>query len=135
MALVRFSSVPQMEVAVTNSGSRFFSKANMEFWNSTVETGILYGHYIVTSERMDRTCPKEYTVRYFSQSDVGGRMEDLMLGTFQQFECLPDAMDYLKAHYSDVEGFRPHPTGEELCEEKGHVALLHGNCARCGVKL
>lgn len=94
-----FSSVPQMKVAVSNSGSHWFDKDTMSFFNSKIETGILQKRFFITSERMETTEPKKYTIRYFVRDYEGvPSLECFCVGEFQQFDSVADAKKYLKAY-------------------------------------
>ena len=93
-----FSSVPQMKVAVTNSGSHWFDKDTMRFFNSKVETGILNRRFFITSERETTSEPKKYTIRYFLREDGEDQLYCYSIGEFQQFESVADAKEYLKAY-------------------------------------
>lgn len=92
---VSFSSVPQMRVAVTNSGSHFFDRAAVRFFNSKVESPIIASHFFITSERMEKSDPKRYTIRYFEQTN-GEMMCSRELGEFQEFETLAAAKTALR---------------------------------------
>lgn len=94
-----FSSVPQMKVAVTNSGSHWFDKNTMRFFNSKIETGILNRRFFITSERQELSDPKKYTIRYFVRDeDAVPALECYTVGDFQQFDSVADAKKYLKAY-------------------------------------
>ena len=45
------------------AGQHFFSEGAMRFFNSQLESGLLKGNYFITSERMELSMPKRYTVR------------------------------------------------------------------------
>lgn len=95
-----FSSVPQMKVAVKNSGNHFFDADTMRFFNSKIETGILQKRFFITSERMEITDPKKYTIRFFMRDFEGSTsgLDCFSVGEFQQFETLAEAKDYLKEY-------------------------------------
>lgn len=94
-----FSSVPQMKVAVSNAGSHWFDKGTMKFFNSKVETGILQKRFFISSERMELSEPKKYTIRYFVRdNDATPALDCHTVGEFQQFETLKGAKDYLKEY-------------------------------------
>lgn len=94
-----FSSVPQMKAAVRNSGSHWFDKNTMRFFNSKIETGILQKRFFISSERQEITDPKRYTIRYFVRDNNATPALDChTVGEFEQFETLADAKDYLKEY-------------------------------------
>lgn len=98
---VEFSSVAQLKVFVTNSGSHFFDRGAMKFFNSKIESGILQGAYFITSERMELDMPKLYTIRYveFDPAVIpAAQVEEL--GEFQEFTTLTAAKAALKTRTS-----------------------------------
>lgn len=58
-----FQSLTQVKEANRKSGSNFFERETMEFFNSNVESILIGGRYFVTSERMELSHPKLFTIR------------------------------------------------------------------------
>ena len=58
-----FKTLAQVKAANKAIGNHWFERSTMRFFNSKVETGLLRGRFFITSERMDLTFPKRYTVR------------------------------------------------------------------------
>jgi hypothetical protein len=58
-----FKTLAQVKAANKAIRNHWFERSTMRFFNSKVETGLLRGRFFITSERMDLTFPKRYTVR------------------------------------------------------------------------
>jgi len=58
-----FKTLAEVKAANKAIGNHWFERSTMRFFNSKVETGLLRGRFFITSERMELTFPKRYTVR------------------------------------------------------------------------
>lgn len=58
-----FRSFPELRKAVVDSGSHFFDKDAMEFFNSRIQPELFGNLFFITSEAMDDG-PREYSVRW-----------------------------------------------------------------------
>ena len=74
-------------------GHHFFSRSSMRFFNSKIESDLLYDKYFITSERFDATRPKMYTIRRVADSG-----DIFKLGEFQQFASKKRAIDFLNEY-------------------------------------
>ena len=81
------------EIKRTNKANdgHFFDKGAMSFFNSRIESGVLKGKYFITSERMELTDPKRFTLRVANND---GSIDTV--GEFQQFRSTIEAKEYLK---------------------------------------
>jgi hypothetical protein len=93
-----------MKVAVSNSGNNFFDADVMAFWGSKIETGIIAGHYYITSEDNFDRSRRMFTIRYFTQDAPHLMMSGNEVGEFQQFPTITDAQVFLADYLADVEG-------------------------------
>lgn len=88
-----FKYIGDIKRANKQAGQNFFEAGNMEFWGSSVVSGVLRGEYFITSEdNFDRT-RKLFTVR---KAHCTGQVTTV--GEFQQHETVEDAKKWLKEH-------------------------------------
>lgn len=92
-----YTDIAEMKQANTEAGQFFFSPGAMEFFNSVIETGVLYGRYFITSERAELSDPKRYTVRMLDDN-----ARDHTVGEFQQHATLDSAKTFLAGHVAKV---------------------------------
>ena len=99
---VEFSSVAQMRVAVTNSGSKFFSPANMKWHGSKIHGGVRRKHYFITSEwtGFERN-KRAFNVRWFTQETPDAMMSSHTLG--DELSIYP-TLDAARRAISELEG-------------------------------
>lgn len=104
-AALTFTDMAHLRRAVTGSGSHFFDRDAVKFFNSRIGT-TLYGHrFFVTSEAMDADSPRVYSVRWV------GRYTDatcLQVDRFEtKFSTREDAIAFAKLAAKTI------PTREE----------------------
>lgn len=85
---LKFDSVDQLKRKVTASGSHFFDRAAMRFFDSRIIDQLWGQRFFVTSES-DGDNPRRYTVRYVYEHEGRLTVEDL--GGFQRFKTLDSA--------------------------------------------
>lgn len=68
-AATAWTSVGALRAAVAASGSHWFDKATMRYFNSRVAPGMIGARFFITSERMDDESPRLYKVRWVAQRD------------------------------------------------------------------
>ena len=70
-------------------GHHFFDKGTMEFFNSRIESELLYGRYFITSEWIGlEGFPRKYTVHYYT-TETGNITT---VGKFQAYDTLESAI-------------------------------------------
>ena len=77
------------------AGRKFFSKNNMRFFNSRIESKLYSDNTFITSERFKaivEQSPREYTIRIALNNGID--IENV--GEFQQFESFYQASEYRK---------------------------------------
>jgi hypothetical protein len=89
-----FKTIADVKKANKGIGNHWFSAATMRFFHSCIESRLIGGQYFISSERMELTLPKRYSVR--SVEDDGGIST---VGVFQGYLTVEDAriaIDQLK---------------------------------------
>ena len=86
-----FTTIEEVKQANKDSGFYFFSKDNMSFFNSRIESGVYGGKYFVTSERFDSSVPRTYTIRVVSDT-----AEIDTVGKFQEYKTKRQAIKYIE---------------------------------------
>lgn len=86
-----FKTITDVRAANRASGQHWFSRKTMGFFNSRIESRLYGGRFFVTSERMELTMPKRYSVR---EALPDGDIKTV--GNFQNFIFLDDARDLAK---------------------------------------
>lgn len=81
-----FNSMKEVKEANEAIGNHWFSEGAMAFFNSVIETELIGRRYFVTSERMELSHPKQYTIR---EACEDGTIETV--GDFQEFDSLDEA--------------------------------------------
>lgn len=79
---------------IREANKNFFSYGAMQFFDSRIESAVLFGRYFITSEQFHDSCedgPRKYTIR---EAKDGGGINTV--GEFQQFESAEEAYEYLK---------------------------------------
>lgn len=80
------------------AGRFFFSRDTMRFFNSKIESHLIYNRFFITSERPSKEDRKRFTIRTVGEDyDIG------KLGEFQQFATKKQALDYLNKHIDTLE--------------------------------
>ena len=69
-------------------GYYFFSSDTLQFFNSKIESGLVGDRYFITSERMELSRPKLFTVRRYNWDT--GRVSTV--GRFQEHKTLKGAL-------------------------------------------
>lgn len=96
-----FTDMAHLRRAVTGSGSHFFDRDAIKFFNSRIGS-TLYGHrFFVTSEAMDYDSPRVYSVRW-----VGRYTDDtcLQIDRFEtKFSTREDAIAFAKLAASTID--------------------------------
>lgn len=84
-----FSTLSEIKTAMINTGSHFWDKDAMRFFNSRASGNVYptpFGTFFVTSERQDYTTARRYTVRFIAATEV------------QTVYTSPDGTEYPMAH-------------------------------------
>ena len=87
------TTITELKARNAEAGQHFFDREAMQFFNSKVETPIYGGRFFVTSERMETTYPKRYTVRVALND---GSIEEV--GEFQEWLTLEAARAEAKVY-------------------------------------
>lgn len=87
----RFSSMAEVKAANKAIDNHWFERSTMRFFNSRVESGLYGGRFFITSERMELTMPKKYSIR---EAMTDGDIKTV--GVFQEFTTLEDARKHAK---------------------------------------
>ena len=58
-----FKTLAEVKAANKANGNYWFERSTMRFFNSVIESRLMDGGFFITSERMELTFPKRYTVR------------------------------------------------------------------------
>ena len=74
------------------AGKKFFSKNNMRFFDSRIESKLYSDNTFITSEQQSYQHPKLYTIRIALNNGID--IENV--GEFQQFESFYQASEYRK---------------------------------------
>jgi hypothetical protein len=85
-----YNTIAAIKRANKASGQYWFSPSTMRFFNSEIETNVLYGRYFITSERMNLDMPKQYSIRCVEE-DCGIDT----IGKRGEFSTKNDAIAYL----------------------------------------
>jgi hypothetical protein len=93
-----FKSIEEVKVANSKIGDHWFTPGTMDYFNSIIETDILYGKYFITSERYHYSNEKKYTVREVSPD---GSIDTV--GEFMQYDLFNDALERV----DDLVGEKP----------------------------
>lgn len=83
------------ELNIANGGC-WFSKDTIRFFRTRIESGILYGHYFISSEQREDDTPRKFTVRSFD--DEGGIDT---IGEFHSHNSKADAIEALREHLAN----------------------------------
>lgn len=59
-----YKTIAEIKAANKASGGYWFSPDTIRFFNSKIESDVMYGHFFITSERFDHNSPRLYSVRY-----------------------------------------------------------------------
>jgi len=71
----------------------WFDKGTMQWFNSRIESKVIYGRFFISSEQYDDETPRLYTIRYATdQGDIE------TLGEFQDYKTPAAARTALKKH-------------------------------------
>lgn len=80
------------------AGRYFFSRETMRFFNSKIESHLIYDRFFITSERYRKEEKKLFTIREVLDGYDIGRV-----GDFQQFSTKKKALDFLNQHIDTLE--------------------------------
>lgn len=86
-----FKNVAEVKIANRAINNHWFEPRTMRFFNSHVESGMYGGRFFITSERMELTMPKRFTVR---EALPDGDIKTV--GEFQKFSSLEQAREHAK---------------------------------------
>ena len=86
------STMAELKARNRENGGHWFSPANMKFFNSRIESGVLRGRYFISSERFDENSPRLFSVRSF---DEAGEVDTV--GEFQAYRSKAEAVAAVKA--------------------------------------
>jgi hypothetical protein len=82
----RFNTIAEVKAANKTIDNHWFERGTMRFFNSRIESGLYGGQFFITSERMELTMPKRYSIR---EAMPDGDIKTV--GEFQEFLTLEDA--------------------------------------------
>jgi hypothetical protein len=91
----KVASIADLKRLNEQNGGCWFEKASMRFFGTRIESGILRGHYFITSEQQDDDRPRKFTVRSF---DDEGSIETV--GEFHAHDSKASAIEAMHAHIS-----------------------------------
>lgn len=81
-------------------GNHFFDADTMDFFNSRIEKVIRVSpneYRLITSEIMDDSYPRRFTVRHFTIDQAAGKVDDDNVSAFMEYDTFMNA----KAHLMD----------------------------------
>jgi len=81
-----FSCIEEIKIANKQINNYWFENKTMRFFNSVIESKVLYGWYFITSERTSEILPRKYTIR---KALPTGKIENV--GKFQKYDNVEDA--------------------------------------------
>lgn len=97
---VSFPTLAILRREVKASGSHFFDADTLRFFNSRVLNTFIGGRFFVTTERMEDSEPRSYTVRYFYRH--GGYLTSENIGDFRQHASSAMARQAASEAYSTL---------------------------------
>jgi len=83
-----FSNISAVKKANEKIGNSFFSPETMEFFDSRIETEMLYGRFFITSEQYSAETPRLFTVREVKENGAVNTVGR----NFQEYATLLDAV-------------------------------------------
>lgn len=86
-----FFTIEQIKTANRNAGQHFFDKKTLRWWKSRICYKVFGCRFFVTSERMNHTTPRLYTVH---EALPTGYV--VTVGKFQEFSTLKQAESFAK---------------------------------------
>lgn len=69
------AGIRELKDAVVNSGSHFFDRDALRFFNGKVAPRVIGGRFFITSEQMDDNSPREYSVRWVYKSPTSEMLQ------------------------------------------------------------
>lgn len=92
-----FKSIAQIKAANEGIGQYWFEPATMDFFNTVIEARgeVFGGCYFITSERMETSDPKRYTVR---RANDNGTIDTV--GNMGDFASATGAVAFIRAHFA-----------------------------------
>lgn len=103
-----FNSINEIKQANKRIGHHWFDPDTMSFFNSKIESDVIYGKYFITSEMCGIGFLGEFmgmnpSPTYLRKFSIRIANEDGSIdtvGDFQQFDTLESATDYISKHLS-----------------------------------
>lgn len=92
---LKFANFDQMVRAVRESGSHFFDRDAIEFFNGKVYGELYGGRFFITREHPDEDAPA-WTVRYVCRYPVNTCLQVESLGGFREFNNKENAVAFAK---------------------------------------
>lgn len=86
-------TIEDIKLLNKQAGQYFFSENTMRFFNSKIESPLIYNRFFITSERREKNLPKMFTVR---EALPNGHI--LSFSEFLAFSSKEKAMKFLDAH-------------------------------------
>jgi hypothetical protein len=86
-----YRTIEDVKAANRSIGNHWFDRSTLRFFNCKIESGLIGGRYFITSERMELTMPKRYSVRIAKDDGTINT-----LGEFQQYYSIEDAREAIK---------------------------------------
>lgn len=95
---VDFTNIDALKRYVSSTGSFWFSKDTMRYFNCRIAPRIIGSRFYISSERMDHDYPRVYTVRWVVES-----------GAVYSFETKFDTLDKAKRFAAKAHELIPFP--------------------------
>lgn len=89
----RITSIAELKALNARNGGCWFEASTMRFFRTRIESGIIAGHYFITSEQREDDTPRNFTVRSFTAEGLVATV-----GEFHDHKTKADAMDALREH-------------------------------------
>ena len=87
------TTIAQLRALAQRNGSHWFDRGTMRFFRTKIESGVIKGHYFITSEQSDDDRPRNFTIRSF---DKEANIDTI--GDFNKHRTKGDALEALRAH-------------------------------------
>lgn len=91
-------TIDTIKLGNKQAGYHFFSRDAMKFFNSKIESHLIYDRFFITSEKYSKEYKKLFTIR-----EVGEDYDIGRVGEFQQFPTKAKALKFLNDHIDKLE--------------------------------
>ena len=94
-----FNTIDEIKQANKRIGHHWFDSNTMSFFNSKIESDVIYGKYFITSERcgLDLLASRKFSIRIANED---GSIDTV--GDFQQYATIESATDYISKHLNNT---------------------------------